>query len=296
MERSTNIGGAKRHQSGVSYDHVGLAQSRTPNRYPKHGQRQCAVAERWNHLFDLPTDHEGRSGRIVGNDRLAVRVVVLVVIRSRRPLRVRIEVTSDLQQILISVALFLLVLGVAASWFLSRRMSLSVNKLVEFSRRIADGESVSEIPLRSGDELGELARHMEGMSVKFGEQLNLLSSERNHLTTILNSMTEGLDVAFEKGSRDEFDLKLYEGHIQAHIQDYSVSLRDIPPLSENLRKDLIWRFIAVIFLAHTGIVDIWQEGQEIMVMKGETNRERQDVLGELEEADGIQGSVGRVEA
>jgi two-component system phosphate regulon sensor histidine kinase PhoR len=71
-------------------------------------------------------------------------------------------------------------------------MSSSIRKLFEFSRRIADGETVSEIPLKSGDELGELARHMERMSVKFGEQLSLLASERNHLTTILNSMTEGV--------------------------------------------------------------------------------------------------------
>ncbi|MFC1794741.1 hypothetical protein ACFL3Q_14275, partial [Planctomycetota bacterium] len=61
------------------------------------------------------------------------------------------------------------------------------------------------------------------------------------------------------------------------------------------KKDLIWRFIAVIFLAHAGIIDVWQQGQNIIVIKHETNRKRQDVLGELEEADGIQGSVGGAE-
>ena len=30
-----------------------------------------------------------------------------------------------------------------------------------------------------------------------------------------------------------------------------------------MRKDFIWRFIAVIFLAHAGTIDIWQEGQAI---------------------------------
>jgi hypothetical protein len=69
----------------------------------------------------------------------------------------------------------------------------------------------------------------------------------------------------------------------------------IPPLSENLKKDLIWRFIAVIFLAHSGIIDVWQQGQNIMVIKHETNRKRQDVLGKFEETDGVEGSVGGVE-
>ena len=116
------------------------------------------------------------------------------------------------------------------------------------------------------------------------------------LLDALNGLTAGLDVAFERESCDEFDLKRYERHVQAHIQDFPTSLRDVPPLSENLRKDLIWRFIAVIFLAHAGIIDVRQQGQEIMVIKHETNRKRQDVLGELEEADGIEGSMGRVEA
>ena len=116
------------------------------------------------------------------------------------------------------------------------------------------------------------------------------------LLDALNGLTSGLDTAFTVDSRSEFDLNRYETHIQAHIQDFPISLVEIPPLSENLKKDLIWRFIAVIFLAHAGIVDIRQKGQDIMVNKHETNRKRQVVLGEFEEADGIEGPVGGVEA
>jgi hypothetical protein len=116
------------------------------------------------------------------------------------------------------------------------------------------------------------------------------------LLDALNNLTSGLDAAFTTESHEEFDLKRYEKHIKAHIEDFSMSLRDIPPLSENLRKDLIWRFIAIIFLAHSGIVNIWQDGQDIMVSKHETNRKRQGILGEFEEADGIEGSMGGFEA
>ena len=69
--------------------------------------------------------------------------------------------------------------------------------------------------------------------------------------------------------RGQFDLRLYESHVQAHLRDHPVNLTGMPPLGENLRKDLIWRFIAIIFLAHAGVVDIWQKGQEIMVRKHE---------------------------
>jgi len=49
-------------------------------------------------------------------------------------------------------------------------------------------------------------------------------------------------------------------------------------------------------MAHSGIIDIWQDGQDIMVIKHETNREGCGVFGEFEEADGIEGSLGGIEA
>jgi rubredoxin len=116
------------------------------------------------------------------------------------------------------------------------------------------------------------------------------------LAEALNSLTAGLDTGFTVQTHDEFDLGRYERHIQAHVEDFPVNLLDIPPLSENARKDVIWRFIAVIFLAHTGIVDIWQDGRDIMVMKHETDTERQGVFGELEEANRIERPLGRIEA
>ena len=117
------------------------------------------------------------------------------------------------------------------------------------------------------------------------------------LVDALNNLTAGLDTIHPIEARDEFDLKCYEKHIQANIQDFPLSLDEIPPLSkESGREDLIWRFIAVIFLAHAGTIDVWQEGQAIMVMKHEANREGQDVSGESEEVDGVEGSMGGVEA
>ena len=116
------------------------------------------------------------------------------------------------------------------------------------------------------------------------------------LVEALNDLTAGLNEDFEVQSREEFDLGYYEKHIQAHIQDFPIDLRDIPAIIENTRKDVIWRFIAVIFLAHAGIIDIWQNGRNIMVMKHETDTERQGVFGELEEADRIERPLGGIEA
>ena len=116
------------------------------------------------------------------------------------------------------------------------------------------------------------------------------------LVDALNGLTAGLDTTLPTESRDQFDLNRYETHIQAHIQHFPVNLLDIPPLSEDARKDLIWRFIAAIFMAHTGVVDIWQDEQDIMVIKHEADTEGQGVPGEFDEADRIKGPLGGIEA
>lgn len=112
------------------------------------------------------------------------------------------------------------------------------------------------------------------------------------LVEALNALVGGMEDGMVVECRQRFDLKRYESHVQAHLQDDPVSLAEIPPLCENARRDLIWRFIAVIFLAHASIVDVWQDGQEIMVRKHEIDREGQDVSGEPESPDGVEGLVG----
>jgi len=116
------------------------------------------------------------------------------------------------------------------------------------------------------------------------------------LVDALNALTAGMDEAIAVEAREEFNLKAYESHVRAHIQDFPASLTDIPPLSENPKKDLIWRFIAVIFLAHASVLNVWQDGPEVMVKKREADRKGQDVPGESENTDGFERPMGRAEA
>jgi len=116
------------------------------------------------------------------------------------------------------------------------------------------------------------------------------------LADALDSLVIGSPEAFPWKPEEGFDLKRYESHIQAHIRDFPICLDDVPPLEEHTRKDRIWRFIAIIFLAHFGLIDVWQDGQEIMVMKHETDGEGQDISGDPEEADGLEGPPRGIEA
>jgi hypothetical protein len=116
------------------------------------------------------------------------------------------------------------------------------------------------------------------------------------LAEALNGLTAGAAPSLAAWLPSEFDLARYESHIQAHIGAMAVGFDQIPPLGENRRLDRVRRFIAIIFLAHAGLVRIRQEGRTIWVMKNETDGEGQDIPGDAEEADRVEGPLGGIEA
>ena len=116
------------------------------------------------------------------------------------------------------------------------------------------------------------------------------------LLEALNGLTTDLPETFTITGRGGFDLKRYQGHVQAHVQPIGIGFDEIPPLSKDLRIDRIWRFIAIIFLAQAGAVNLRQDGPTIWVTHHETDGKRQDISGEPESADGIEGSVRGIQA
>jgi hypothetical protein len=115
------------------------------------------------------------------------------------------------------------------------------------------------------------------------------------LVEVLNSLTCGLEISMPLELRGKFDLNRYQAHITSYLEERPSTLRNIPPLIDDLRLDLVWRFIAVIFLEHAGSIHVRQQGQTIWVIKHD-DREGQDFLGEVKETDGIERPVGGAQA
>ena len=115
------------------------------------------------------------------------------------------------------------------------------------------------------------------------------------LAEALNALSADAPSGLAAWLPNEFNLALYESHIQASIGAIPLRFDEIAPLGENRRLDRVRRFIAILFLAQAGLIDVWQVGQSIQVMKHETNGEGQGVLGDTEEADGVEGTLGGVE-
>ena len=89
------------------------------------------------------------------------------------------------------------------------------------------------------------------------------------LLDALNGLTCVPDLAAWAPLIQGFDLERYETHLAAHIGPSERRFDDLPALEENSRLDRIWRFIAVIFMAHAGRIRIRQQGSTILVVKSD---------------------------
>ncbi len=90
------------------------------------------------------------------------------------------------------------------------------------------------------------------------------------LPDALNSLIAGAQPGVLRLDCEGFDLSRYESHVQAHLEPFPIMFDEIPHLSDDTRLDRIWRFIAIIFMAHAGQIEIRQESQVIMVIRSET--------------------------
>ena len=113
------------------------------------------------------------------------------------------------------------------------------------------------------------------------------------LVGALNGLTSGIDAKLLLQLKNQFDLGQYQQHVLKHIDEIPTDIRDIPELIKNRRRDLIYRFVAVIFLAHEGKIDIEQEGEKLWV-KTHVDRQGQTISGETEGTDRIQRPLGPV--
>ncbi len=87
--------------------------------------------------------------------------------------------------------------GIAFLW--ARRITLPLREMVGFAKRVAQGELARRLPVRSRDELGQLARALNAMASDLEETLHKLEEEGRRIRTIMESMAEGLLVIDARG-------------------------------------------------------------------------------------------------
>lgn len=117
-----------------------------------------------------------------------------VVIRMALPLAQINLALGELRQRLLAASVVILVIGSAVSLAFSKIFAARIERLKDFSKRIAEGDFR---PLRGEeqrDELAELAESLNESAARLEETIHSLSRERNRSSAILRSMVEGVAV------------------------------------------------------------------------------------------------------
>jgi two-component system phosphate regulon sensor histidine kinase PhoR len=117
-----------------------------------------------------------------------------VVIRAAKPLTSLDVALSELRQRLLFASLVIFLIGLIASLMISRMFSARVERLTEFSRRVAEGDFRPLSGDNSSDELAELGASLNETARRLESEIRLLSGERNRSSAILRSMVEGVAV------------------------------------------------------------------------------------------------------
>jgi two-component system, OmpR family, phosphate regulon sensor histidine kinase PhoR len=117
-----------------------------------------------------------------------------VVIRAAKPLTSLDVALSELRQRLLFASLVIFLIGLIASLMISRMFSARVERLTEFSKRVAEGDFRPLQGDNSSDELAELGASLNETARRLESEIRLLSGERNRSSAILRSMVEGVAV------------------------------------------------------------------------------------------------------
>jgi two-component system phosphate regulon sensor histidine kinase PhoR len=101
---------------------------------------------------------------------------------------------TELRQRLLVASFVIFLAGLIASLVISRIFSARVERLTEFSKRVAEGDFRPLAVEDSRDELAELGESLNESAQRLESQIHLLRGERNRSSAILRSMVEGVAV------------------------------------------------------------------------------------------------------
>ncbi len=97
-----------------------------------------------------------------------------------------------LRRDLLTASLISLVLAILISAWLAHRIAARLQRIVDFSSRIAQGDFTARIEADDSDEIGEVARALDATASRLEQSFRALESKQRELTALLDSMQEAV--------------------------------------------------------------------------------------------------------
>jgi signal transduction histidine kinase len=149
-------------------------------------------------------------GRYVGDLPNEVTVVAVPIFRETRidgavlaratPPRALERASEALRGDSLAALGIAVAIGILVGFGVSTAIAYRVRRLAESAGRIAKGELGRPVEAGGRDEIGELAQALESMRAALRESFNVLSSERDKLSTIFAGLTDAVLVVEDDGS------------------------------------------------------------------------------------------------
>jgi len=122
-----------------------------------------------------------------------------VVLRLAVPIQEVILGFSRFRRDFLAGAVISLALTVGIAYLWARRITLPLRQMAGFAKSVAQGELARRLPVRTRDELGELAGALNAMAADLDGTLRRLEAEGQRIRAIMESMAEGLLVIDARG-------------------------------------------------------------------------------------------------
>ena len=117
---------------------------------------------------------------------------VISVLRFGLPMSVVTASQRAMSKVLLVGGLLALVVAAAIGIFVSRRITRPVVEMQRIARRMSEGHFEVRAPVRSIDEIGQLARALNALAARQREKIADLEQEHGKVATILDAMVEGV--------------------------------------------------------------------------------------------------------
>jgi len=95
--------------------------------------------------------------------------------------------------------LIALAVAIAAAAWAARRITVRLDRVVAFSRRIAEGDLSARLPLEGEDELTAMEAALNQTTARLGQNFAEIESRRQELATMLDSMQEAVVAVSPEG-------------------------------------------------------------------------------------------------
>lgn len=209
---------------------------------------------------------------------------VLGVARVSLPLTV---VESFVHRVTLSIVIAMVVAAVLvalAAWLIARFTTRPIRELTAASKRISSGELGQKIAIAAKDEVGELARAFNEMSMRLKESVAEISEDRTRLATILDNMADGVIMTDDEGKitlANEAAQKLFRFRetvgkplIEA-VRDHEVDellklcLKTAKTQSVNYESGTSKRYVRAIAIPvdHSGVLLLFQDLTELLKLQ-----------------------------